>query len=595
MSLGRVNKRIRLSLSPATFILTLAMFAGVLGAQRPNKPLERLLEDHWDYSLSVSPVFASTLGDRGNNNKLGDATLSAIGKHKAHLQTFLARAKRIQTTSTVDRINLSIFTRLIEDDLKEIQFETHLIPITNRWGFHVGFVELPNRHVFDSVYDYRDYISRLKDYSRFNSENIALMREGIKKGMVLPAVVLEGYNETIEPHIVDNPTDSLLYAPFKDFKVDLSAEEQTKLREEAQAAIREAVVPAFQTFLDFMNDEYYPACTGSIAASTLPNGREYYRYRVKHYTTLDLTPEQVHETGKAEVARIFEEMTAIQNAVNFEGTRDEFVSMLRSDKRFYPTDAESYMKEVAYILKRMDGELPKLFGRLPRAPYGIKVIPDYLAPKTTTAYYSQPSGDGKRAGFYYVNTYNLPSRPLYQLEALSLHEAVPGHHLQLAIQQELEGLPPLRKFNGFTAFVEGWALYAERLGKEVGFYEDPYSDYGRLSMEMWRACRLVVDTGMHYMGWTRQRAIQYMADHTALSLHNITAEVDRYISWPGQALAYKTGEIAIRTLRKSAEEQLGDSFDIREFHDAVLENGSVPLDTLDELITNWIEAKKGNR
>lgn len=576
-------------------ILEILIVPGLADAQRPNKPLERLLADHWDYSLSVSPVFATTLGDRGNNDKLGDATLASIAKHKATLRAFLSRAERIEAETTVDRINLSIFVRLLSDEIQEIEFETHLIPITNRWGFHVGFVELPNRHVFESIYDYQDYISRLKDYARYNTENINLMRQGIKQGMVLPAVVLEGYNDTIKPHIVDDATSSLLYAPFKDFTVELSPEDQKSLREDAQAAISNSVVPAFKEFLSFMNDEYLPACSGSIAASTLPNGRAYYRYRVKHYTTLDLTPEQVHETGKAEVARILKEMLEIQHAVKFDGTRDEFVAMLRTDKRFYPTDADSYMKEVAYILKRMDGELPKLFGRLPRSPYGIKVIPDYLAPKTTTAYYSQPSGDGKRAGFYYVNTYNLPSRPLYQLEALSLHEAVPGHHLQLAIQQELEGIPPLRKFNGFTAFVEGWALYAERLGKEVGFYTDPYSDYGRLSMEMWRACRLVVDTGMHYMGWTRQQAIQYMADHTALSIHNITAEVDRYISWPGQALAYKTGELAIRGLRETAEAQLGNQFDVREFHDALLENGSVPLDTLDELITKWIERQKGNR
>lgn len=566
-----------------------------LNAQRPNKGLEKLLEEHWAYSLSQSPVFASTLGERGKNDRLADATLESVQAHKKQLQAFLARASRISVTTVADRVNLAIFTRLLKDDISEIDFDTHLIPITNRWGFHVGFVELPNRHVFESVYDYRDYISRLKDYSRYNAENIALMREGIKKGMVLPAVVLEGYNETIKPHIVESPESSLLYTPFNDFKVELSDDEQMELRTAAKEAIADSVVPAFESFLSFMNEEYLPACSGDIAASALPNGRAYYRYRVKHYTTLDTTPEQVHETGKKEVTRILNEMLEIQNNVGFQGTRDEFVQMLRTDKRFYPTDADAYMKEVAYILKRMDGELPKLFGRLPRAPYGIKVIPDYLAPKTTTAYYSQPSGDGKRAGFYYVNTYNLPSRPLYQLEALSLHEAVPGHHLQLAIQQELDGLPALRKFNGFTAFVEGWALYAERLGKEVGFYEDPYSDYGRLSMEMWRACRLVVDTGMHYMGWTRQQAIEYMANHTALSIHNITAEVDRYISWPGQAIAYKTGELAIRRLRAVAEEKLGSDFDIRSFHDVVLENGSVPLDILDELVTQWINENAGSK
>jgi uncharacterized protein (DUF885 family) len=279
---------------------------------------------------------------------------------------------------------------------------------------------------------------------------------------------------------------------------------------------------------------------------------------------------------------------AIRKA-GFQGDFAAFVEHLRSDSRFYAETPEQLMKEVAYVLKKMDGKLPELFGKLPRMPYGIRPVPDYIAPKTTTAYYSAPSGDGTRAGFYYVNTYNLKSRPLYELEALSLHEAVPGHHLQLALQQELEGLPKFRRFAGFTAFVEGWGLYAERLGLEVGFYEDPYADFGRLSYEMWRACRLVVDTGMHYQGWTREQAIDFMAQNTALSRHNIEAEVDRYISWPGQALAYKTGELKIRQLRQHAEEALGDKFDVRAFHDAVLAQGGVPLDVLEEQVKDYIE------
>jgi uncharacterized protein (DUF885 family) len=304
-----------------------------------------------------------------------------------------------------------------------------------------------------------------------------------------------------------------------------------------------------------------------------------------------VAPENIHQVGLNEVRRIRREMKAIPPRVQFKGDLPQFIAFLRTDKQFYPTTAEQLEKEVALTLKKMDGQLPTLFKKLPRMPYGIRRVPAYIAPKTTTAYYSQPAGDGTRAGFYYINTYNLSSRPLFEIEALSLHEAVPGHHLQLALQQELVDLPDFRRFAGFTAFVEGWALYAERLGLEVGFYKDPYSDFGRLSYEMWRACRLVVDTGIHYMGWSRERAIDYMKNQTALSLHNIEAEIDRYIAWPGQALAYKIGELKIRELRTLAENELAGKFDIRDFHDVVLRNGSLPLPLLETNVRDYIKTR----
>jgi len=365
-------------------------------------------------------------------------------------------------------------------------------------------------------------------------------------------------------------------------------EDRDRLAASGRQAIERSVVPGYQAFLTFMQQEYVPAARGSIAAAALPDGRAYYRHLVRKFTTLEITPEAVHEIGQIEVARIRDEMHQVMKRVQFEGDLSAFIKQLRTDPRFYPKTKEELLQKTAYVLKKMDGELPALFKRLPRTPYGIRVVPDYIAPKTTTAYYSLPAGDGSRAGFYYVNTYRLDSRPLYQVEALSFHEAVPGHHLQLALQQELTGLPEFRRFTSFTAFVEGWALYAERLGLEVGFYEDPYSDYGRLSYEMWRACRLVVDTGMHHLGWTRKRAIEFMAANTALSIHNIEAEVDRYIAWPGQALGYKMGELKIRELRQRAEQQLGDAFDIREFHDVVLRSGSIPLDVLEENVTLYL-------
>jgi uncharacterized protein (DUF885 family) len=342
-----------------------------------------------------------------------------------------------------------------------------------------------------------------------------------------------------------------------------------------------------------MRHEYVPNCRGTIAASALPKGRDYYRYCVRKFTTIEgRTPEEVHAIGKAEVERIRGEMDEIIRKLKFDGDFAKFTEHLRTDPKFYPKSAEELKTEVSYILKQMDGELPKLFGHLPRMPYGVRPVPEYIAPQATFAYYQSPAGDGTRAGFFYINTHNLPSRPLYMLEALSLHEAVPGHHLQIALQQELEHLPEFRKYSGFTAFVEGWALYAERLGLETGFYKDPYDDFGRLTMEIWRACRLVVDSGIHYLGWTRDQAIEYMRANSAMPMHDIRAEVDRYIGWPGQALAYKTGELKIRELRGEAEAALGEKFDVRAFHDVVLGGGALPLGLLEQNVRDWIAQEK---
>ena len=349
--------------------------------------------------------------------------------------------------------------------------------------------------------------------------------------------------------------------------------------------------PAFDRFAKFLEQEYLPACRGPIGASALPRGRELYIDRVRYFTTLDITAEQLHQTGIDENARIRKEMNAIREKVKFDGDLKSFLKHLRTDPKFYPTSGDQLMKEAALILKKADGRLPEIFGRLPRIPYGLKKIPDFVAPQTTSAYYWPPAMDGSRGGFYYLNTYNLSSRPLYQLEALSMHEAVPGHHLQLALQAELTDLHPISRQSEMTAFIEGWALYSERLGKEIGFYKDPYQDFGRLSMEAWRASRLVVDTGIHWMGWTRQQAIDYMADNTALSQHNIVAEVDRYIGWPGQALGYKTGELAISRMRREAEAELGDKFDIRAFHDRVLEAGAIPLPMLERRVKEWVDSQ----
>ena len=556
-----------------------------------QKKLQQLFERSWEFELKEDPLFATRLGRTEQNHLLPSATLHDIKRRMRMRAAFLEEAQSFLSAdlNNKDRMNLRVFVQQLESNVNEDVYPSYLIPITNRSGFHISFPELPKRVPLATVKDHENYIGRLIDFSRYGQEQILLLKAGISAGWVLPAVVLEGYSDTITPHVVSDPTKSLLYGPFHSLPDSFSVEDKNRLQQEAANAITTSVIPTYRALEVFMRKEYLPAARGSVGASALPNGRAFYRHRVKQFTTLDLAPEQVHELGLKEVARIRGEMKAVPARADFEGSLEEFISFLRTDGQFYATTAEQLEKEVSLTLKKMDGQLPKLFKTLPRMPYGIRRVPAYIAPKTTTAYYSAPSGDGTRAGFYYVNTFNLKSRPLFEVEALSLHEAVPGHHLQIALQQELVGLPEFRRFAGFTAFVEGWALYAERLGLEVGFYKDPYSDFGRLSYEMWRACRLVVDTGIHYLGWSRSQAIVYMSENTALSLHNIEAEVDRYIAWPGQALAYKIGELKIRELRERAEKELADSFDVRDFHDVVLRNGSVPLPLLEENVLRYIK------
>ncbi|MBT4846261.1 MAG: DUF885 domain-containing protein [Planctomycetaceae bacterium] len=577
-------------------LCVLTLLSGQVMAAKPTRgdlAFEKLVDLHWKQTLTASPFLAASLGDKDSANQLPDVSILQQVKRAQDSNKLLSKLNEIQPSklSPTNQTNWAILRRLLIDGALEFKYRTYLIPISNRSGFHMQFAEMHKSVPFQNAQDYRNYIDRLDKFGTYTDQHIELLTEGISTGNVLPSVVLRGYEDTITAHIVRDPTNSLLYAPFRSFPEGLSAAEEDQLRAQAMGSITNTVVPAYKRFSEFMQKTYIPAARGTIGASALPNGREFYRFRVRHFTTLEISPDEVHQLGLTEVARIKSEMLKIIGQVEFDGDFAEFLLFLRTDARFYPTDANEYLKETAYILKRMDGELPKLFLNLPRNPYGLKVIPAYIAPKTTTAYYQPPPASGKLAGQYFLNTYNLKSRPLYELEALSLHEAVPGHHLQIALQQELVELPSFRKYSGFTAFVEGWALYAERLGLEVGFYKDPYNNFGRLSYEMWRACRLVVDTGIHYQGWTRERAIDYMIQNTSLSQHNIVAEVDRYIAWPGQALAYKMGELKIRELREKAAIQLGARFDIREFHDAVLRYGAVPLPILETNINKFIEEK----
>jgi uncharacterized protein (DUF885 family) len=553
--------------------------------------LQALFAESWAEDLKFDPLFATHCGVHDYNHLLPNVLPEAEAAYAARNRQFLQRLAAIDRSRLApqEQISYDVFRRLKQDALAEFELGAWRMPITNREGFHIYFPELRRQMPLATTDDYEDYLARLAAFGTYTDQHIELLRRAIADQWTLPAVVLNGFERPLEAHLVDQPEQSLFYEPFLHFPPGVPEPEHARLRQAARHAISTVVIPAYARFLAFMRDEYVPAARGSEGISAVPGGREFYRHRVRKFTTLDVTPEEVHQIGLDEVARIRAEMEEVLRQTGFSGDLAAFIDHLRSDKRFYARTPDELLKEVALVLKRMDGELPRLFRTLPRMPYGIRPVPDYVAPLTTTAYYSPPAGDGTRGGYYYVNTYALESRPLYEIEALSLHEAVPGHHLQIALQQELADLPAFQRFAGITAFVEGWALYAERLGLEVGFYQDPYSNFGRLSYEMWRACRLVVDTGIHYLGWSRQQAIDFMARNTALAQHNIVAEVDRYIAWPGQALAYKMGELKIRELRARAEARLGPAFDLREFHEVLLSSGALPLDVLEAKVERYLQ------
>ena len=553
----------------------------------------KLVEDAWEFQVRENPLFATMTGDHRYDGRLPNVSESDFARRLEKMREFQQRGRVIDRAAltSAERLNYDILARLLENEIREIEFRAYRMPLSKTGGFHTEFPEL---HVFmplDTLQDYQNYVARLDAFSRYVAENIEVMRAGLDGGQIPPRTTLGGVADTLRPHIVETSPQSQLFKPFEQFPKTIDGTEQRQLTEAGSAAIMGSVVPGYQALLKFVEGEYLPASRGDIAAASLPNGREFYAHRIRYFCSLDLSPEEIHTTGLSEVERIRAEMQDILRKTKFEGDMRAFIEFLRTDPRFYAETPDALLKETAYILKRIDGELPRLFKTLPRMPYGIRAIPDFAAPGNTTAYYFPSSGDGMRAGVYYVNTFDLKSRPFYEIEALSLHEAVPGHHLQIALQQELD-LPKFRRFGGFTSFVEGWALYAERLGLEIGFYQDPYSDFGRLSYEMWRACRLVVDTGMHALGWTRQRAIDFMAENTSSTLLNITNEIDRYIAWPGQALAYKIGERKIRELRAGAEQALGPRFNLREFHDVVLGSGAVPLDVLENMVAEWIHQRQ---
>ncbi|MGB5629403.1 MAG: DUF885 domain-containing protein [Woeseiaceae bacterium] len=551
-----------------------------------------LLDEHWEWTLVNSPVMASTMGDRRFNQDWSDQSLSAIEKRHAGARDFLRRVYAIDKNalSADDQLNYELFRRQLQDEVDEHQFNAFLIPFQHQGGIQ-NLDTLTNRLRFTTVQDYEDWIARLGKLDVLIDQIIDLADAGRKAGLMPPAILMQRMPEQLSAQVVEFAADSPYFRLFATLPESFAAADRERLRAEATAVIEDTVIPAYRKLDKYFNEKYLPEATETIGLSQLPNGSAWYEHQARSYTTTRLTPDEIHRIGLDEVKRIRDEMMAIIREVEFEGDFHEFLEFLRTDPQFYFDTPEALYQEYLATSKRIDPELVKLFGKLPRMPYGVKPIPDSIAPNTTTAYYNRPAADGSRAGIYYVNLYKPEVRPKYEIEVLSVHEAMPGHHLQIALQQEIGDIPMFRRFMGFTAFVEGWGLYSERLGYDLGLYQDPYSRFGQLTYDMWRAVRLVVDTGMHYKGWTRQQAIDFFKDNAAKTEHDIVNEIDRYIAWPGQALAYKIGQLKILTLRERAEIELGDKFDIRAFHDELLGAGALPLDLLELRMDKWMAAQ----
>ena len=487
-----------------------------------------------------------------------------------------------------DLISLELLKFTTDNDIKQYELKQYLNPILSDDGFHIDFVG-NSFTVIRSKKDAQNYLRRLIAFPAYVTDNIELIRKGLKAGISQPAVVIEGFKSTYNNHIVDTVEKSMFYKPFMQKPVAFTDAEWAAVQEEGKAAIKNIVIPQYRRIKTFFEDEYIPNTRKTLGVISFPNGQAYYQQRVSYFTTTSMSYEEVYQTGLKEVARIEAEMTTVMKELGFTGTLKEFIASLRTDERFYAKTPEELLKEASFIAKNIDWTLPRFFGKLPRQPYGVRPVPDFLAPGYTGGRYSPASNKSGRAGEYWVNTYDLKSRPLYVLESLTLHEAVPGHHLQMALNQEVENVPDFRRDLYLSAYGEGWALYCEYLGTEMGFFKTPYTRFGRLTYDMWRACRLVIDVGIHAKGWSQQQAVDYLADHTALSLHEVNTEVVRYIAWPGQAVSYKIGELKIRELRKKSEEALKEKFDIRAFHDMILSHGTVTLAILERMTDDYIK------
>ncbi len=551
--------------------------------------LDSLFQSEWERGLRQDPLAATYAGDHRYDDRWPDLSAGALAKSHANDLVVLKTLAGIAPASLTDanRLSHKLFRRMYQESVDAYQWGLQYMPINQRGGVQT-VSELAGLIEFSSARDYENWIARLDGIGPYVDQNIALMREGVRRGLMQPKVVMQRVPDQIAQQVVADPEASPFYAPFRSMPADMPAAEQERLRAAGRAAIMRSVVPAYRRLQDYFVKDYLPACTDSVGVWALPGGEAWYQQRIAWFTTTDLTADQIHQIGLGEVARIRGEMQKIIEQVGFKGSFAEFLHYLRTDPKFHYTDPEQLQQAYMAMAKRIDPLLPQYFGRLPRMPYGVRPIPAQSAPDTTTAYYNGPGLDGRRAGYYYVNLYKPESRPKYEIPVLTIHEAVPGHHLQIALAQELSDLPMFRRDLEATAFVEGWALYSESLGQDMGLYADPYDKFGQLTYEMWRAVRLVVDTGMHHKQWTREQAIQFFKDNAAKDELDIVNEIDRYISWPGQALAYKIGELKIKELRSRAESTLGPAFDLRAFHDVVLGSGAIPLDVLEANVQRWI-------
>jgi uncharacterized protein (DUF885 family) len=583
--------------------LVVALLAGAIAVtsaqQTPpppeaaSKALWSLFDEAWQWELRQNPVSASLLGDRRYNDRWSDESLAAYdGRHQDRLG-FLRRLEALDRSrlSSADQLNYDLFAADLRREIDAHALRMYLLPLNQRGGIQTAD-ELTEILRFETVKDYEDWLARLRALPVLMDQTLALLREGARARILWPRVTMTRVPGQVDKQIVDAPEKSPFYAPFARFAEGVPQADRDRLAQSAREAITRDVIPTFKKLKDYLVAEYVPASFDAVGIWQWPDGAAAYTHLARRYTTTDLTPQQIHDRGLSEVARIRAEMERIKTQVGFSGTLKEFFTHLRTDPRFYYKTGEELLEGYRAIAKRIDPLIVKVVATPPRMPYGVIPIPGNIAPDTTTAYYNQPAADGSRAGYYYVNLYKPETRPKYEMMALSLHEAVPGHHLQIARAMELGEIPDFRRYGGYTAFVEGWGLYAESLGDDMNLYTDPYDKFGQLTYEMWRAVRLVVDTGMHQFKWDRQKAIDYFLDNAAKTELDVVNEIDRYITTPGQALAYKIGELKLKELRARAAKALGPRFDLRAFNDVVLGSGAVPLDVLERIVDEWIGSER---
>ncbi len=565
----------------------------IASAADPVESLHKLFKEEWEYTMEQAPAWASQLGDRRWNDQWGDASLEAVEKRNEHARTLLIKLKEFDRTALPppEQLNYDLFRRRCELDVEEAPYRWELVPLTQRDGIQTAD-ELADALRFETRKDYEDWIGRCNALGKLIDQTIALMREGIRERIVQPKATMQRVPAQIEKQIVAKPELSPFFKPFQKLPEAIPTADRAALMANARRAIETVVIPGYHRFHEFFTKEYLPACFDEVGVWQVPKGKDLYAFLARRFTTTDMTPRQIHDLGLAEVKRIRAEMEAVMKTTGFKGALPEFFEHLRTDPKFFFKTGDELLAAYRALTREIDPRLVRLFRTLPRTPYGVEPIPDKIAPDTTTAYYREPAADGSRAGTFFANLYKPETRPKWEMMALALHEAVPGHHLQIALAMEQGTLPEFRRHMHMTAYVEGWGLYAESLGDELELYKDPYSKFGKLTYEMWRAIRLVVDTGIHDMHWTRQQAIDFFKANAAKTDQDIVNEVDRYISWPGQALAYKIGELKIKELRARAARELGEKFDVREFHDVVLLSGALPLDLLTQRIDNWIAEKK---